>query len=132
MEINNLTNSQVETGFLKRVAEKVLKGENKDVTGLSVVLLGEGRMKEMNKKYRGKNRVTDVLSFSYGDSGEIAICLPQLKKNARRFNSTFRKELARVLIHGILHLSGYEHEDTKLKAKKMEQKQEYYFKLFFE
>lgn len=150
IEINNLTTGRDEEGFLKRVAEKVLKGENKSGTGLSVALVGEGRMRELNKRYRAKNRATDVLSFSYNDSGEIVICLREVKKNAKKFNSTFKKELARTLIHGILHLLGEEHETSELKteppkeakvkkrtksslaAKKMEEKQENYLKLFFQ
>jgi len=164
IEINNLTTGRVDEGFLKRVAEKVLKGENKSGTGLSIALVGEGRMRELNKRYRAKNRATDVLSFSYNGSGEIAICLREVKKNVKKFNSTFKKELARVLIHGILHLLaersegwrrtnvlrvGEDHETSKLKteppkeakvekrtkssltAKKMEEKQENYLKLFF-
>ncbi len=174
IEINNLTTSRVEGEFLKRVAEKVLKGENRIRVDLSVALVGEGRIKELNKKYRGKNRTTDVLAFGentkypapklsvrYGagkiqdtkykiqDLGEIVICLREVKKNVKKFDSTFEKELARVLIHGILHLLGEDHETSELKteppkeakvekrtkssltAKKMEEKQENYLKLFF-
>ena len=130
IEINNLTTSpRTDEGFLKRVAEKVLKEENKSGTDLSIVLVGEGRMRELNKKYRGKNRATDVLSFSYNDSGEIVICLREVKKNIKKFKSTFEKELSRVLIHGILHLLGEDHEISKEKAKVMEKKQENYLKL---
>jgi len=146
IEINNLTAGRAEEGFLKRVAGKVLKGENKSGIDLSVALVGGERMRELNKRYRAKNRATDVLSFSYNDSGEIAICLREVKKNAKRFNSTFEKELARVLIHGILHLlaersegcqrtnvlrAGEDHETSIFSAKKMEEKQEDYLKLFF-
>lgn len=130
-EINNLTINRIDERFLKRVAEKVLKGENRIRVDLSVALVGEGRMREMNKKYRKKSRATDVLSFSYNDSGELVICLREVKKNAKKFNSTFEKEMARTLIHGILHLLGEDHETSKLKAKKMEEKQENYLKLFF-
>ena len=130
IEINNLTTIRIEEGFLKRVAEKVLKGENKSGTGLSIALVGEERIRELNKRYRGKSRATDVLSFSYNDSGEIVICLREVKKNVKKFNSTFEKELARTLIHGILHLLGEDHETSELRAKKMEGKQENYLKLF--
>jgi len=58
--------------------------------------------------------------------GEIVICLREVKKNARRFNSTFKKELVRVLIHGILHLLGYDHEKLEKEAEKMEEKENYY------
>ena len=129
IEINNLTTSSVDEEFLKGVAEKVLKGENRKEIGLSVVFVGQGRMRKLNKKYRGKNKITDVLSF--GDElNEIVVCLREVKKSAKRYNSTFKKELAKVLIHGILHLSGYEHEKDKKEADKMEKKQEYYLNLF--
>lgn len=80
--------------------------------------------------------------------GEIIICLSEVKKNARiftpleitgagekrkeiksltGFNSTFKEELARVLIHGILHLLGYDHEKNKQEAKIMRKKEKYYF-----
>jgi len=125
IEINNLTLGGVDEEFLKGVAKKILKGENKKELNLSIVFVGESRIKKLNKEYRGKNRVTDVLSFGDG-LNEIVICLQEVKKNARKFNSNFKKELARVLIHGILHLLGYEHEKEKKEAEKMEKKQEYY------
>ncbi|PIP24369.1 MAG: rRNA maturation RNase YbeY [Candidatus Nealsonbacteria bacterium CG02_land_8_20_14_3_00_37_10] len=174
IEINNLTTNLVDEEFLKKIAKKVLEGEHpllKRVlggAGLSIVLVGQGRIKELNKRYRGKNRVTDVLSFRYGDSGEIVICLQEIKKNAKKFKSAtelplaeargkkrtkssspFEKELAKVLIHGVLHLLGYDHEkgegeenksssstssrkrDSVKEARKMEEKQKYYLKKFF-
>ena len=120
VEINNLTTVSVDEEFLKRVAKKVLKSENRKEIDLSIVFVGEARMRKLNKKYRGKNKVTDVLSFGQG-LNEIVVCLREIKKNAKIYNSTFKKELARVLIHAILHLSGYNH-------KEMQDKEEYYAK----
>lgn len=140
--INNLTTSPVDENFLKKVAEKVLRKEGKRGTDLSIALIGQSRMRKLNKRYRGKNRVTDVLAFpeskallekfQVGPSqkmeglGEIVICLKEVKKNIKRFNSAFEEELARVLIHGILHLLGYNHEKSEEKATEMEKKQNYY------
>ena len=120
IEINNLTTFSVDEEFVKRVAKKVLKGENTKEIDLSIVFVGEARMRKINKKYRGKNKVTDVLSFGQG-LNEMVVCLGEIKKNAKTYNSTFKKELARVLIHAILHLSGYNH-------KEMQDKEEYYAK----
>jgi len=119
IEINNLTTVSVDEEFLKKVAKKVLKGENRKEIDLSVAFIGEGRMRKLNKKYRGKNKVTDVLSFD--GLNEIVVCLREVKKNAKGFDSTFKKELAKVLIHAILHLLGYNH-------KEMQDKEEYYAK----
>ncbi|MDI6602818.1 MAG: rRNA maturation RNase YbeY [Patescibacteria group bacterium] len=133
IEINNLTTNPVDEEFFKKVAEKVLEEENKGGAELSIALVGQGRIKALNKKYLGKNRVTDVLAFA-GDGyglGEIVICLRVVKKNARRVGVTFEKELARVLIHGILHLLGYDHEKPEKEAKKMAEKENYYLNLIF-
>jgi len=121
VEINNLTTVSIDEEFLKKVAEKVLEGE-KAKGELSIALVGQGRIRELNKKYRGKNRVTDVLAFPSNGLGEIVICLREVKKNAKRFGSSFEKELATCLIHGILHLLGYDHE-------KMGEKQKYYLSI---
>jgi len=103
IEINNLTTSRVDEEFLKGVAKKVLKGENRKDIDLSIAFIGEARMRKLNKKYRGKNKVTDVLSFGQG-LNEIVVCLREIKKNAKTYNSTFKKELARVLTHGIKNI----------------------------
>lgn len=110
--VNNLTTSAIDEEFLTGVAKKVLKGENRKKMDLSIVLVGEKKIRELNKKYRKKNKVTDVLSFGSG-LNEIVIC-PAVVKT--------KKELARVLTHGILHILGYEH------SKLMRKKEEYYGK----
>ncbi len=142
IEINNLTTNSVSEDFLRRIAKIVLEGEGKKEVGLSIAFVGQGRMREINKKYRKKNRVTDVLAFPESKVllekfrvglfqkvqglGEIIICLREVKKNAKKFKSSFDKELAKVLIHGILHLLGYDHEKSETEAEKMKEKEECY------
>jgi len=126
IEINNLTTTPIEEEILKKVAEKILEGENKRNTDLSIALVGPGRIRKLNKKYRGKNRMTDVLSFPDNGLGEIVICLREVKKNAKKFGSSFKKELSTCLIHGILHLLGYDHEKSVEEVKKMRDREEYY------
>jgi probable rRNA maturation factor len=141
IEINNLTTNPVDEVFLKKVAKMVLEGEHlpkgqiPEKVELSIALVGQGRMRELNKKYLGKNRATDVLAFGQNQEfiepflGEVVICLREVKKNAKRFGTTFDKELSKFLIHGILHLLGYEHEKSEVQAKKMEEKENYYLNL---
>jgi len=156
IEVNNLTTVSVDKEFLKKIAQKVLESENKKEADLSVALVGQGRMKELNKKYRGKNRVVDVLAFGENQKsktsrptadavsragknqkfpvmsenklslGEIVICLREVKKNAKKHKSTLEKELAKVLIHGILHLLEYDHEKSEEAAEEMKKKQNHY------
>lgn len=146
IEINNLTTNPIDEEFLKKVCQKVLKGEREENRDLSIALVGQGRIRELNKRYRGKNRVTDVLAFPESKVllekfrvgpaqkikglGEIVICLREVKKNARGFSSSFEKETARVLIHGILHLLGYNHEKSEEAGKKMKKKEEHYLNLW--
>ena len=133
IEINNLTTNPIDEEFLRKVAKKVLKDENKGGADLSIALVGQGRIRELNKKYKRKNRATDVLAFPDQNLGlgEIIICLREVKKNAERFKSSLEKELARVLIHGILHLLGENHEKSEKQAKKMEIKENHYLKIIF-
>ena len=131
IEINNLTTNQIEENSLRKIAELVLKEEKKENKDLSIALVGPGRIRKLNQKYRKKNRVTDVLSFPEKEIGlgEIVICLREVKKNAKRFNSHFQKELARVLIHSILHLLGYDHQKPD-QEKIMKEKENYYLNLW--
>lgn len=141
IEINNLTREKIDKNFLKEVAKKVLIGENRKERDLSITLVGPGRIKELNKKYRRKNQITDVLAFAVDSTfqtpdsrfnfDEIIICPAQVKKNAKKFNTTFREELVRVLIHGILHILGYNHEKGGGETERMENKQEQYLKQIF-
>ena len=142
IEVNNLTNFSINRKFLKRVAETVLKGENNKKGSLSIALVGLKRIQKLNKAYRKKDYPTDVLSFNSPkefpavpeaekELGEVIICPHQVKKNAKKFNSSFKKELVRVLIHGILHLLGYDHEKSERKAKEMRERENFYLAKIF-
>jgi len=127
VEINNLTQSRANEVLVKTAAENVLKGEGFKVTAyISIAFVGPGRMRKLNKTYRGKNKTTDILSFpeskvAFGKFkigklektqglGEMVICLREVNKNAKKFNVSSEKELARVVIHGALHLLDFDHE----------------------
>ena len=104
-----------------------IKDKNVEV-GLNLV--GEAKIKELNKKYRGKNEVTDVLSFPLEESrlkkhdilplGDIFICLPFAVKESKRQDVGLEKELAWLTAHGFLHLLGYDHENSLSESRKME------------
>ncbi|MBI3274033.1 MAG: rRNA maturation RNase YbeY, partial [Candidatus Colwellbacteria bacterium] len=89
----------------------------------------------LNKKYRHKNKATDVLSFFGGDYfftpggsekylGEIVVCAAVVKKNAKLARVPYSRELAHILIHGTLHLLGYEHESSAKKLEEMHSREE--------
>ncbi len=140
IEISNLTATSVNEKFLRKVAQIVLDNEKNKTADLSIVLVSQGRMKELNKKYRGENRATDILAFPESEVvfekfienlGEIIICLKEVNKNAKKYKTTQEVELSRVLIHGLLHLFGDDHEKSEAAAKRMREKEEYYFSKFY-
>ncbi len=142
IEINNLTTAEINQEAIKEIINRILEWEKKGKKNLSMAFIGTNRIRKLNKKYRHKNRVTDVLTFSENEVdfgkfqikglkrtktlGEIVVCLRQIKKNSQHLKILFEEELARVLIHGTLHLLGYDHEKSNEEAIKMKEKEEKY------
>jgi rRNA maturation RNase YbeY len=85
----------------------------------------------LNKNYLDHDYATDILTFdnSYLDvlSAEIFICLPVIKENSGLHSGSFEDELNRVILHGLLHLIGYD-DDTGLNTQKMREREDYYLK----
>ena len=103
--------------FFKDVIEKAAQFEKKIAGEVEVVVVGDSRIKALNRRYRKKNKVTDVLSFAWREDkkmpgkmlGQIYICYPQIVRQAKEFKIKIKEELARMLTHGLLHLVGYDH-----------------------
>ncbi len=94
---------------------------------ISVALLHPEEIKKLNKLYRQKNKVTDVLSFNLDDKnilGEIVICLEQAKKQAKEKKISLQAELKLLLAHGTLHLLGYDHERSEVEADRQEKEEQ--------
>ncbi len=132
IEINNLTNFVVDKTFFTGVAKKVLKGENKQMEHLSIAFVSPQEIQKLNKAYRKKDKPTNVLSFEKvshfkDECSEIIICPAVVREKSKDSVLSLKKELAKVLIHGILHALGYDHERSEKDAEKMEEKEKYYF-----
>ena len=127
IEVNNLTRTKISETFLKKVAETVLKGEKQQTKVLSVALVSQKKAAELNKKYRKKDKVANVLSFSVPELGlgEVVICPQEVRKEAKKYGMIFEQALAWMFIHGILHLLGYDHKKER-DVKRMEQKERMY------
>ncbi len=101
---------------------------------LSILFVGDRRMWQLNNHYRGIKKSTDVLSFeagvpvSHGEAGnvlgDVVINVPRAESQAEEYGTGFYDEIYRLLIHGILHLSGYNHEGSAYRARKMRKKEE--------
>ena len=101
---------------------------------VTVVLVGERAMRALNKRWRGKDRPTDVLSFSQREGeggdlhpevlGDIVICVPTARRQAQEAGHCLAAELDRLAVHGLLHLAGYEHEDDPVGARAMRRRED--------
>jgi probable rRNA maturation factor len=132
IEINNLSGyplgRSLDEKFFSTVAKKVLSGENRKTRTVSLALVDKEEAKKLNKKFRKKNKPTDVLSFSLKEGdylGEIIICPEIVEENAKKYGVSEKSEMLKVFVHGILHLCGYDHEKLA-EAEKMERQQEKY------
>lgn len=127
IEVNNCTRSKISEAFLKKVAEMVLKGEKQQKKELSVALVSQKKAAELNKKYRKKDTVANVLSFPVPELGlgEVILCPQEVREEAKKYGMMFEQALAWMCIHGILHLLGYDHGKER-EAKRMEQKERMY------
>lgn len=117
--------------ILLKIFEKEFKFKGISQIELSLTLCGKKRIQSLNRVYRKKDKITDVLSFPVHDLylkkkllghiafGDIFICLDVAQSQAREFNISVREEIIHLFVHGFLHLLGYDHEISKKEEKKM-------------
>lgn len=123
ISINNFSEKTIDNNFIIKVINSVLEGEEK-LIDLSLAIVSAEEIRKLNNQYRKIDESTDVLSFGE-DIMEIVICPEEIEKNG----DDFKKELKRVVIHGVLHLLGYTHEESELNAQQMFTKQDKYLKI---
>jgi len=102
--------------FIKKIAADILSILKKK-KGLEIIFLGDKEIKPLNRKYKKRNAPTDVLSFELGELGEIVISSDMALKNSAIFHTSFEKEMVLYVIHGILHLFGYDDGTTREKMR---------------
>ena len=89
-------------------------------TNVTLRVVGEAEARRLNERFRKKRKATNVLSFPYGGgSGDVILCHPVIAREARAQRKTLAAHYAHMVVHGILHLRGYDHE-KKRDAKRME------------
>jgi probable rRNA maturation factor len=103
---------------------RLLKQEHAE---LSLALVGDREIRKLNAKYRAKDYATDVLSFTAEDApgpipllGDVVISIDKARAQARERGRTMREEMTTLLIHGIVHLLGYDHEKSARDARVMQ------------
>ncbi|MDD5405884.1 MAG: rRNA maturation RNase YbeY [Sulfurovaceae bacterium] len=129
IEIENQTQIQIDNSKLEEIGNKL---STKDI---ELILTDNETIQELNKEFRKKDTPTDVLSFPleavtpYEPAGSIVISLEYAKKVADDLGHTLDEEVLLLLIHGILHLQGYDHEIDKGEMREQENFWIKYFKL---
>ena len=128
-----------DTSFLfkyKRLTSKWLKlvatSEGKTLGDISVIFCSDKFLLDINIKYLGHDYYTDIITFDYCDdsvlSGDLFISVDSVKENSGFYNSCFEDELNRVIVHGLLHLIGYD-DHTDIDIVQMRSKEDYYLEL---
>lgn len=128
----------IDVAALEALAARVLAGEGvADSVALTVLASDDERLRELNRRFLGIDAPTDVLAFpeaeeaplGYGERpslGEIAISIPTARRQASALAHSLGDELAHLLVHGILHLCGYAHEEGGSEAARMRAREEHY------
>ena len=118
-QLQKIINQTVSYFGSRRVRNRQTLLLKKEIT---LVFLTSTKMKKINHQYRKKNKATDILSFSSADKnslGELLLCLPVLARQAREQKHSLLHETTYMLVHGVLHLLGYDHELSRAEDKLM-------------
>ena len=119
------------------LAQRILNAVGEAKSELSLELIGDARIRRLNREYRTHDRVTDVLAFPIREAvapqvrtpttnmlGDVVISLPTAIRQAREGGRSIEVELATLLVHGVLHLCGYDHEGGPREAARMSQREQ--------
>lgn len=112
--------------------KEAIENESKICGELNFIFCSDPYLLKINEEYLNHDTYTDIITFNYVEgnniSGDIFISIDRVKENAKSFEVSFEKELARVLIHGILHLIGYD-DDNEESTAEIRSKEDFYLAL---
>jgi probable rRNA maturation factor len=117
--------------IIKKWLQSVAKQEGGSISSLSFIFCSDDYLHQINVEYLNHDTLTDVITFQYSESesdpieGDIFISIDRIQENANQFETTFDKELHRVMIHGTLHLLGYGDKSSEAKTL-MTEKENFY------
>ena len=119
---STLRSKRIPGSKVMRLAHAILSGERRDAS-VNIVFIGDARMRSLNRRFRGRDRTTDVLSFSLEDEnsgvpqgmavGEVYVSCHQAAIRAKKENRSVDSEILFLVAHGLLHLLGYDHPDAR-------------------
>ena len=118
--------------ILKKWIKKVVKQEGSVIAELNFIFCDDEYLLEKNKTFLKHDTLTDIITFDYSEkntlTGDVYISIERVKENAQNYEVSFKNELHRVIIHGVLHLLGYKDKDEK-HQKEMREKEDFYLSL---
>jgi probable rRNA maturation factor len=122
---------QVRRAAVRKLAEILLHAVGESGSDVGIELVGDRRMRRLNRLYRGNDSSTDVLAFSMREGpgpesalmGDVVVSVPAVARQARMHDHSEDEELAVLLIHGLLHLCGYDHERGEREAERMRRRE---------
>ncbi|MCS6296005.1 MAG: rRNA maturation RNase YbeY [Nitrospira sp.] len=122
-----LTKWKLRLAPLRKLASRILQSIGEREALLSLEIVGDVRMRRLNRTFRHRDKTTDVLAFATREGpgppssllGDVVISLPQAIRQARRHQRGIDHEIVVLLIHGMLHLCGYDHERSETEARRM-------------
>ncbi len=114
---------------IRKWIENTIKKEGKKGETINVILTSNSNMLSLNKKYLNRNYITDIIAFNYNReniiSGDLFLNPDTIKRNAKKYKTKLTEEIKRVIIHGVLHLIGY--DDKKEEEKKVIREKENFY-----
>ena len=123
---NRQRKHRLDLPWIRRVAAHVAQALGLEQQEIGIIFIGDRKMSRLNRQYRGKSGSTDVLSFGQTGIadylGDVFISVETASVNAFRAGHSLRQETAILVLHGLLHLTGYDHETDQGEMKALERK----------
>jgi probable rRNA maturation factor len=123
--VNRQRRLQVDTEAWSTFAVRALRAIGKSEASATIAFVSDKRIRELNRQFRGIDKATDVLSFPAEEElnlGDVAVSVETATTQARENALTLDKEIAQLILHGLLHLSGYDHETDNGEMNRLELK----------
>ena len=130
LEYDNTEKPDIDENWVRSVCENILMDSNQDEASITFIFSNDDKLRKLKKEYFGEDVFTDTISFNLEEEsdpieGEVYISLERVSENAHTFQQDFITEYKRVIIHGCLHLLGYNDELPEDKTKMTELEETY-------
>ena len=130
LEYDNIEKPDIDENWVRSVCENILMDSNQDEASITFIFSNDDKLRKLKKEYFGEDVFTDTISFNLEEEsdpieGEVYISLERVSENAHTFQQDFITEYKRVIIHGCLHLLGYNDELPEDKTKMIQLEKKY-------